>query len=978
MTEQKLNHNQQIAAQYMGDALCILASAGCGKTTVLVAHYLELLQKKKLRASQIVVTTFSQKSAADIKEKIFQKLNLLPEKQILDEFLQAPISTLHGLAGRILRDSSLLLGMEPHFKILDENESTFLKTQALQEIFSKLLQHSSPDFHFLLKAYGWNKTEAELFRMLREWPEWKDIFTTSLLVCSVEEEKYKLAFQSVFLEILSKYEELKKTRDALDFNDLEEKAIELLQKNPWVIQHYQKHWKAFLIDEFQDTSSRQDLLLSLLLNLNFENPSPTKSHLTLVGDPKQSIYGFRGAKSHIFEKYQDYINQVGGLTITLSENYRSPHSILNFVNALFTKVFNHYSPLLGPQDKDQAICMLRSPDENDLLNIQDKRQKEAALFANHIHQLLRDGAQAQDIYLLFRSSTSMPIYLKIFQAHKLPVFVKSGESLLQRQEIQDLLHAMRVLQNPHDALSWIGLLRSPAFSLSDECLLEFSLDHPPKADWSKIHPLAHKILLQNPEQSPTEFLDWWFQESQIISIYGADPRLESKSQNILQFYHFCFEWENEHSGKLKAFLKEMELLLNENIKINALSDQMGSGNNITFMTIHQSKGLDLPIVYLPDLKPSSHRPESKALICRFENEWGVKLPDSKKGLKKHVKASQAFQENLHKTNLQQEEEENRIFYVACTRSTQKLILGFLPKAPENKKEDSALNARHLLYDLASSLPSIHWISEKPLPEENNISKINSGSAPVIKFPVLKQNRLLHFSVTQLETYLRSAEEYSERYVHNIPADIVSTPGKDSKASELSAMERGQILHEALCLYSRNPTSSNIIPNLSAKHHWGTKHEKEILALDEIFQKCIQMPNMKNILHAEEAYSEIPFRLLLGSFILQGAMDRLIRNNSEWSVVDYKTHTLHSAQKSSKHDFEFQLKTYCLAASKMLHKSVCKAQVYFVISHTTHDYSFTEEELQDHEIFLRNLMQEINDFIYSRTYGSSQPSNQANS
>ncbi len=978
MTEKKLNQNQEIAAKYMGDALCILASAGCGKTTVLVAHYLELLKQKKLKPSQIVVTTFSEKSAADIKEKFLKELESFSDKQLLDEFLQAPISTLHGLAGRILRDSSLLLGIEPNFQVLDENESAYLKTQALQTTLHRLLQNSSQELLILLKAYGWNKIENEIFRMLQNWPEWKNIFSSTLTSHSSEEDSYKAAFQNLFLEIFSNYEELKRERESFDFNDLEEKAIELLQNNPWVAKHYQKQWKAYLIDEFQDTSSRQDLLLSLLLKLNEENNSLPKVHLAIVGDPKQSIYGFRGAKNHIFEKYQELIKQQGGLIVTLSENYRSPAPILNFVNKLFEKVFLNYSALQGPRETSQAIEVLTSSEEIEKLKIDEKRRREAEVFAKRIAELLKEDAQAREIFLLFRSSSSIPIYLKAFRDIKLPVFIKSGESLLQRQEIQDLLHAMRVLLEPHHALSWIGLLRSPAFNLSDEDLLEYSLDHQQKADWSQIHPLAQKITHQNPKQNPTEFLEWWFDESQIISLYSADARLQSKAQNILQFYNLCFEWETKHQGKLKEFVDEMDLLIRENIKINALSDQLGSGNNITFMTIHQSKGLDLPIVFLPDLKASSQHSESKALICRSENKWGLKIPIQKEGLKKHVMASEAFEENLAKIYFQQEEEENRVLYVACTRSTKKLVLGFLPKAPEKLKENFPLNARHLLQDVCSGLNGIYWLSSDE--SKKDIIPIHQDFSPtrIESFPRFQQNNLLRFAVTQLETYLRSPQEYHERYVLNISAESSNPIEKFRKKSGFSAIEKGQIFHQALCTYAENPKTPNIIQNLTAKHYRSSKQDKEIKPLEDLFQQCIRTPALRDILHAEEGYSEIPFKLLLDSYVIQGAMDRLVRKGSEWCVVDYKTHNTTSAHLPPKQEFEFQLKTYCLAASKMLHKTVEKAQVYFVIPHKTHDYFFTEKDLDAHENFLRNLMQEINTFIYTsqvnKNYGLTSTTN----
>jgi len=962
MTVKHLNSNQIQAAECTDKHVCILASAGCGKTTVLVAHYLELLKKRKWRPSQIVVTTFSEKSASDIKQKILELFRESEElEHLFSEFSQAPISTLHGLAGRILRDSSLLLGLDPHFSVLDENQSASLKTQALKEVLHELLDQSSPVLDLLIQSYNWRALEKEFYVLLQAWPEWKERFLqpSSVESSSLEiENKLKNAFQEVFLQILERYESKKKEKEVLDFNDLEEKSIELLQKYRWVSQHYQKQWKAYLIDEFQDTSVRQDLLLSLLLPQS-DGKLKADPHLAIVGDPKQSIYGFRGAKSHIFEKYQQLIEASGGMTVELNENYRSPSTVLQFVNALFTPAFSHYSPLLGFREMEQSLEILKSNEKIKELKSDDKRKQEAQALALHIAHLLKEGTKTQDIFLLFRSSTAMPIYLKAFRDASLPVFIKSGESLLERQEIQDLLHAMRVVIDPHHSLSWVGLLRSPAFSLSDEKLLEYSLDHQLKPDWSKIHPFAQKLLTLSKNQSPSSFVEWWLSQTHLITLYSAHPLLQSKAQNLLQFYNLCFEWEKTHAANLEDFLKEIETLIGENIPLNTLSDQLGSGETITFMTIHQSKGLDLPVVILPDLKINSSQAESRALICAWENTWGLKIPDLKPGLKKNLKATPLFQESLENLRASQEEEENRIFYVATTRSTQKLILGFLPSPKE--EEHLGINVREHLQSVSKNFPGIQWISP--------LQTVLSGSHPVLQkeeikiLPVLKQSQILHFGVTQLESFRRFPLEYKERYIDQIPAESVGTVNRFRPLYSLSALKKGQILHQALCLYFKEkkaPNPREIILSCMAKHAVAPNSDTE-LELEQILSTTLEHPNFVPIQQSKEAYAEIDFRLLLPPYEIQGAIDCLYLHENDWKVVDYKTHTFKNEMEKEElaKSFDFQLKTYCLAASKMLGQTIQKAEIYFMIPNLTYSFHFKEKELEEHEVYLKTLMEQIN-------------------
>lgn len=944
MTEKKLNKQQEIAAQSIHHPVCILASAGCGKTTVLVQHYLELLENKGLRPSQIVVTTFSEKSASDIKQSILQALRKSKKPELIDEFSQAPISTLHGLAGRILRDASLLLGLDPHFNILDENDSAYLKKQSLSTVLEKQLKDDSEIIQALITAYSWRAIEAELYDLLKNWPQWKERFSKSVEVENKEEQKLREAWQFLFTEILEDYEIRKHEKEALDFNDLEEKAIALLQKHPWVIRHYQNQWKAFLVDEFQDTSERQDILLSQLLGIQAQTNLPKNMHLAIVGDPKQSIYGFRGAKAGIFEKYQNLIEASGGITVHLDENYRSPQNILHFVNKIFEDIFPAYSPLQGIIDDPNSLEILDKKDQDPKIKADDKRNQEAEMFAQRIVRLVREeGYKASDIFLLFRAAAPMPIYLKALRKRGLPVFIKSGESLLERQEIVDLLHAMRILVQPADNLAWIGLLRSPAFGISDENLLEFKLSQPQPIDWPKIHPKTTFLLEQKKSQSPTSFLEKWFEQTQLLSLYAADENLQSKAQNMLQFFNFCFDWESKQAGDIEEFLQEIDILRERNISIQALSDKLNPPDAITFMTIHQSKGLNLPIVFLPDIKQSPSRNSNRSLLCAFENSWGIKLPDPQAGLKKFLKTSELFQENLEKIQEQEEMEENRVFYVASTRSMKKLILGFLPSSIET---------------IAQAIPSIIWISDKNEPSEIEI--VEKSQSGIETYPIYSGTQISHFAVTQVECFFKSPTEYLKRYFYQIPADSSAKKGNQNRA--LTAIERGEILHQALHLLSQQKMPyAEMIKSLAAQHNLTSVQKNELDELENILKQSYEHEAFKEIRDAHESYSEIAFRLLIKPFVLQGAMDRLIFDGKHWKVIDFKSHWIPAGQDLPlATDFEFQMKTYCLASSKMLNKTVREAQVYFMIPNQSHSFHFSDNEINLHEQALRNLMQGINE------------------
>jgi ATP-dependent helicase/nuclease subunit A len=1007
MNVPNLTFEQREAILTLDRPLCIRAGAGCGKTGVLAYHYGALLLKKELRPHEIVAVTFTEKAAGELKTRIqkvlreaqegvlpFQdEINLSPVEitLLLQEIPHAPISTLHGLAARIVRDASLLTGFDPHFEILNENEAYTLKQEALSKSLSDLLEQSSSSLKILITTYGWQNLQRQIRQMLDDWPTWKSLHPSPLTPHpSPDETQLWQALQDVFQTTLKSYESFKKTREALDFNDLEEEAIHLLSTHQNVVRHYRQLWKAFLIDEFQDTSERQDRLISLLLEIEnsgiqeskFKNPSPLTPHpsrflarhLAIVGDEKQSIYSFRGAEPHIFEKFEKKIIESGGRTVQLTHNFRSPPSILAWVNSLFAPLFHSYSPLEATQKEvwKKGIEVLAHRKEK--LPAQERRTLEANLLAHRVAKLIEQGVNPHKIFLLFRALTPAPIYLKAFRELKIPVYVKSSESLIERQEILDLIHAMRVVVEPENGLAWVGLLRSPAVGLSDEVLLKQALTSPLSLSWGRgikgegsvhsreisPHPnplpqereknLCQSLLQKDKQMGPYEFLEWFLDQTELIPLYNITESLSLKAQNILQFLEWTHHWENHHAGGLEEFLKEWDLLQKNQIRTKSLSDQLGMGEAVTFMTIHQAKGLDFPIVILPDIG-STGSGDRIAIADHFKGEVGLRLPQASEGLKRNFEDSPLLKEIRQAKEKLSAEEEDRIFYVATTRAMEKIIFGFLP--PDEKKNSSS----HYLSLLNSTLrqrSDVNWIREEPA------IKPISESQPLHQRAILKphtRKKRSHFAVTQLECFLRSRDEYFERYVYQIPARPFNVGATGRSPLHLDPLEKGNLIHETLCLLSRPLQRLKIEDALNTawnRHPPLRKNKESFDSLLEILSNTLQHPNFQSILDPEEGYSEIPFLLSLPPYEVQGALDRLIRHQQHWRIVDYKT-----GEQSNAKNFEFQMKTYCLAASKIVWKPVTEAMLYFVEPNLTHTFHFSDQDLKEHKNYLVDLMDEIN-------------------
>ncbi len=958
MNVQNLTPDQREAILTLDESLCIRAGAGCGKTGVLAYHYTALLLKKRLQMSEVVAVTFTEKAAAELKTRIqkvlqealkgtlpFQDEILCSSVEIallLEDLSQSPILTLHGLAARIVRDGALLTGCDPHFQILEESTSAVLKQKAVSQTLATLLEKKSPDFQNLIHTYGWRALSKQLEAMLKDWPAWKNISLelSSPGATPQEKESWK-TLQQIFQTTLHSYEDFKQQTSSMDFDDLEEKAIHLLSSHPHVARHYHRLWKAFLIDEFQDTSFRQDELITHLLSPN--------SHLAIVGDEKQSIYSFRGAKPHIFEKYQKKIEASGGKTIFLNHNFRSPPSILKWVNNFFSSVFQNYPHLEATQEEPELPTLeivgasanksCRTP----LLSAEEKRKQEAQIFAQRIAQVIQTGTAPHQIFFLFRSLNSAPPYFKALREAKIPVYIKSSENFMDRQEITDLIHTMRVVVEPENSLAWVGLLRSPAVGMSDETLLKA---REKENKWVELHPLCKSLLKKNPHQNPYEFLNEFLEETDLIALYSATEALSLKAENILQFLNWVYEWQGEHSGGLEDFLKTWDLLQSSSAPFKSLSDQLGLGEAVTLMTIHQAKGLDLPIVVLPDLG-NTGRSARLPIAEQWQGEVALLTPQESKGLKRSFSKSASFEKILKEKQKLSAEEENRIFYVATTRSTQKILLGFLPDEKTNALKQN---------------PKVSWITREE--KEITASTLKTSAAPHF-FKSHPQKKWTHFAVTQLECFLRSKEEYRERYIDQIPAQLKIPPNPPLQRGGLSTLptllkggrggftptEKGTLLHEALYLLT-NPSRKFSVDE--ALQMVLARHSHRVENFDSLRGTLIQTlgnPNFQPILHVEEAYSEIPFLLSLPPYEISGAMDRLIRNRKTWQIVDYKT--------GKKGEFEFQMLTYCLAASKMMGQPVIKALLYFVESNETHSYEFEEKELKEHEQELYHVMESVN-------------------
>jgi len=395
-----LNPQQKEAVSYAVGSSIILAGAGSGKTRVLIYKVVNLIKNHHVLPSSIVMITFTNKAAAEMRERI--------EKQIPKEERLGFIGTFHSFCARLLRIDGEKIGIERNYNIFDESDQLHIIKMILKE---------------------------------------KDIskFTPSYYLNRISSCKNQMIPPEKFLEIFSDYvapetftvykeyqKELKDNK-ALDFDDLLIKAIELLTFNQIVREKYQNKYRFFLVDEFQDTNLVQYQLTKLLAD-KYKN-------ITVVGDFSQSIYSWRGADIGNLEKLQkDFPNCK---VFHLETNYRSTQTILDFAYSVITK--NRTHPVLHlktKNDKGEEILFLEV----------DNEQDEAIFVAEEIQKLslLHDPSQ---IAVLYRTNAQSRIMEEALLHYGIPYLLVGGTRFYERKEIKDVLAYLRLLINPQEKVA---------------------------------------------------------------------------------------------------------------------------------------------------------------------------------------------------------------------------------------------------------------------------------------------------------------------------------------------------------------------------------------------------------------------------------------------------------------------------------------------------------------------------------------------
>lgn len=560
-----LNEQQQEAVFCTEGPLLLLAGAGSGKTRVLT-HRIAYLMDQGVNPYHIMAITFTNKAAKEMRERVDDLVGFGAE--------HIWVSTFHSTCVRILRRHIDKLGYGNSFTIYDADDQKSLIKQ-------------------ICKQYKIDTKMMPERRIINEISSAKDEFMTP----SEYETRHQYDFKKKKIaQIYKEYQKQLKANNALDFDDLIFKTVELFQFHPEVLDYYQERFRYIMVDEYQDTNTIQFQLVSMLAR-KYQN-------LCVVGDDDQSIYKFRGANVKNILNFENVFPEA--VTIKLEQNYRSTKNILNAAN----EVIKHNK---GRKTKK----LWTENEEGDLIEFHQygTEYEEARKIIHEIEDLSKEGYDYKNMAILYRTNAQSRVFEESFMIKNIPYRIVGGTNFYQRKEVKDILSYLKVVDNGLDDLAVRRIINVPRrgigaatiekinvyavehnVSFLDACFSSDSIDTLGNAK-KKINGFADLIRefrRKMQEGSLEELFKYITDETGYIANLKAEEteEAEGRIENINELLNKVVTYEQEaEEASLSELLEEIALVAD----IDNLED---SDNRVVLMTLHSAKGLEFPYVFI--------------------------------------------------------------------------------------------------------------------------------------------------------------------------------------------------------------------------------------------------------------------------------------------------------------------------------------------------------------------------------------------
>lgn len=603
---QDLNPVQQEAVKAANGPVIIVAGAGSGKTRVLTYRIAYLLACG-VPPQQILALTFTNKAANEMKARII--------KLVGEQAGQLWMGTFHSMFARVLRKEAEKIGFTSAFTIYDSDDSLSLVRRCLEELNIPAQQFHPAAIRSKISAAKNQMIPPKTFANMA-----RDLF----------DEKVALVYEL--------YQQKLQRSNAMDFDDLLMKPIELFERHQQVLERYQERFRFVLVDEFQDTN-RAQYIMTRLLGGKYRN-------VCVVGDDAQSIYSFRGADiRNILDFEKDYPDCK---MFRLEQNYRSTKRILSAADRLIQHNTDQIEKKLWTNNSvGEPILVFECADDR------EEGQRIVQIIREEIRKSKRD---LKDFAVLYRTNAQSRALEDAFRRAALPYVIVGGIRFYERKEIKDILAYLRALVNHNDEESLLRVLNYPPRGIGEttiERLREFSNKHditlfdaiartqdiPDVAEKNRrgirsFYDLILKYTSLRQKISLSELVRSLVDELGILRQFKEEGTVEAMNrwENVQELLSAISEFSEEHpDGRLEAFLEEVSL-------VSDIDTWEGTRNAVTLMTLHASKGLEFPVVLIAGLE--------EGLLPFYSNQ-------------------------IDRFDL---EEERRLFYVGMTRAQSKLFL----------------------------------------------------------------------------------------------------------------------------------------------------------------------------------------------------------------------------------------------------------------------------------------------------------------
>lgn len=605
----KLNDMQQEAVRTTEGPLLVLAGAGSGKTTVLVNRIAYMMKNNGISPYNILAITFTNKAANEMKTRIEAIIGSASEGMW--------ISTFHSCCVRILRNCIDRIGFEKNFVIYDSDDTKTVIKDCLKEL-------NLDD-----KIFSPKSVSAQLGKA-------KDEMLDPIEYAKKYENDYRL---SRIGQVYALYQEKLKRNNAIDFDDIIFFTVKILKENEDVLKIYQNKFRYIMVDEYQDTSTAQYMLISLLA-------SGTRN-ICVVGDDDQSIYKFRGANIRNILDFEKEFNDAK--VIKLEQNYRSTKNILNAANSVIKNNNERKSKTLWTGNDDGEIISLYTG---------SNEREEATFIAEEIERAVSKGAKYSDFAILYRTNVQSRVIEDTFIRNVIPHKILSGLRFYDRKEIKDIIAYLRVILNPNDDVSVMRIINEPKRGIGKTTMDKASflagyhnksifkiISEPDKypeiirasSKFGEFTTLINDLQKLSKSLELTKFIERVMNDTGYAMALEMENTIEAQTRldNIKEFISVAMEFEkNDDEKSFEAFLENVSL-------VSGIDTYDKSEDYVVMMTVHSAKGLEFPTVFMIGMEDG--------------------LFPSLKGQSEHQD-----QEDL--------EEERRLCYVAITRAKEKLYI----------------------------------------------------------------------------------------------------------------------------------------------------------------------------------------------------------------------------------------------------------------------------------------------------------------